>query len=282
MLPVRNNNGRTLLRCHRLGVDPALRRASRTVTTTRITVTLMHRDTKLGLALAILVMGFAAALCFPRETHESGLDLRLQTADELDSVIRLKQVKTYTDADRPKPRGSEAPANEEVLPAVALQNGPPLAGVPDPIRQPREIEPTPIEPDNPLADVMPPPEAEPVVHTRTYRVRYNDTLSGIAKQELGDHTKWIELYNANRKLLRDPNGLAPGMVLVIPIPSGDDVSPAPTGPASLPIVISPQPVVLESPARVEPTRPETATARPSGRFSRPTRISSGNAAPKAN
>ena len=47
----------------------------------------MHRDTKLGLALAILVMGFAAALCFPRVTPETVHgDLKLVTASELDAA----------------------------------------------------------------------------------------------------------------------------------------------------------------------------------------------------
>ena len=185
----------------------------------------MHRDTKLGLALAILVMGFAAALCFPRESGEKPVDLTLQSAADLDEAIRLMPVKSYTDADRPPPRGTEqSPVEATPTDALAANAARQQAGVPDPIQIPREPEPTPIDTGQFPAEIVADPE--PVIPTRTYRVQYGDSLSLIADRELGSHKLWSTLFYANRHLLRTENDLKPGMELIIPIESGDEVTPA--------------------------------------------------------
>ena len=49
-----------------------------------------------------------------------------------------------------------------------------------------------------------------------YTVQPGDSLSRIAKRELGSYNRWAEIYQANRSLVRDPNRLYPGMVLSIP------------------------------------------------------------------
>ncbi len=51
---------------------------------------------------------------------------------------------------------------------------------------------------------------------RTYTVMKGDTLSRIAKRELGSYQRWQEIYNANRNVIRDPNLLSIGMRLTIP------------------------------------------------------------------
>jgi nucleoid-associated protein YgaU len=219
----------------------------------------MHRDTKLGLALAILVMGFAAALCFPRGSGEQPVGLTLQSAADLDEAIRLMPVKSYTDADRPPPRGTELTSAD----AVAGNDAPPLAGVPDPIQIPRESEPTPIDPGQFPAEVVAEPDAEPVIPTRTYRVQYGDSLSLIADRELGSHKYWSTLFNANRHLLRTENDLKPGMELIIPIESGDEVTPA-----------TPQTTPGTAVTPVAP-RSDAPPTRATGRFSPPrTRVGS--------
>ena len=261
--------------CHRSVWESAPRRAPLTVPTTRTSVTLMHRDTKLGLALAILVMGFAAALCFPRESGEKPVDLALQSANEIDSLIGRGQVKIHRDADRPKPRGTKETPSDPTLAVTPDQEVLPLAFDPDQAFAPREPEPTPIEPANFPPEVVAPPE--PVVHTRTYVVQPLDTLSGIARKQLGDGSRYHELVNANSHLnLQDPKSLKPGMELLIPIPDGDETTPA-TNDAS-PVVTAP----LKSPA--VPARQEPLSTSPAGHFGvRPPRaISSAPAAPKLN
>ena len=51
---------------------------------------------------------------------------------------------------------------------------------------------------------------------RTYTVQAGDTLSGIAKEHLGDATKYTKIFEANRDVLSDPDRIKPGQVLKIP------------------------------------------------------------------
>ena len=51
---------------------------------------------------------------------------------------------------------------------------------------------------------------------RTYTVKAGDTLSAIAKRELGDANKYMKIYEANRDQLSDPDKIKPGQVLKIP------------------------------------------------------------------
>jgi len=50
----------------------------------------------------------------------------------------------------------------------------------------------------------------------TYTVKSGDTLSKIAKQMLGDANAYMEIFNANRDQLSDPDKIKPGQVLKIP------------------------------------------------------------------
>jgi nucleoid-associated protein YgaU len=51
---------------------------------------------------------------------------------------------------------------------------------------------------------------------RTYTVQAGDTLSGIAKEHLGDAGKYTKIFEANRDVLSDPDKIKPGQVLKIP------------------------------------------------------------------
>lgn len=50
----------------------------------------------------------------------------------------------------------------------------------------------------------------------TYTVRSGDTLSGIARQTLGDASRYQAIFEANRDILSDPDKIKPGQVLKIP------------------------------------------------------------------
>jgi nucleoid-associated protein YgaU len=52
--------------------------------------------------------------------------------------------------------------------------------------------------------------------TTTYTVQPGDTLSKIAKQHLGNANAYMEIFNANRDQLSDPDKIKPGQVLKIP------------------------------------------------------------------
>jgi nucleoid-associated protein YgaU len=54
---------------------------------------------------------------------------------------------------------------------------------------------------------------------RTYTVKSGDTLSRIAKEMLGDSNAYMDIFNANRSQLSDPDKIKPGQVLKIPQPT---------------------------------------------------------------
>lgn len=51
---------------------------------------------------------------------------------------------------------------------------------------------------------------------KTYTVKSGDTLSKIAKEHLGDANAYMEIFNANKDQLTDPDKIKPGQVLKIP------------------------------------------------------------------
>jgi len=51
---------------------------------------------------------------------------------------------------------------------------------------------------------------------QTYTVQSGDTLSGIAKKLLGNANAYMDIFNANRDQLTDPDKIKPGQVLKIP------------------------------------------------------------------
>jgi len=78
-------------------------------------------------------------------------------------------------------------------------------------------------------DAVPPPAPPPSsgsatggtttsgsVSGSTVTVQAGDTLSSIATRIYGDPNQYLKIYDANRSVIKDPNALAPGMILVIP------------------------------------------------------------------
>jgi nucleoid-associated protein YgaU len=51
---------------------------------------------------------------------------------------------------------------------------------------------------------------------QTYTVKPGDTLSKIAKEHLGSANAYMDIFNANRDQLSDPDKIKPGQVLKIP------------------------------------------------------------------
>jgi nucleoid-associated protein YgaU len=51
---------------------------------------------------------------------------------------------------------------------------------------------------------------------KTYTVKSGDTLSGIAKSQLGNANDYMKIFEANRDQLSDPDKIKPGQVLKIP------------------------------------------------------------------
>ena len=56
----------------------------------------------------------------------------------------------------------------------------------------------------------------PVSSMKTYTVKKGDTLSGIARDYLGDAKEYMRIFDANKDQLTDPDKIMPGQVLKIP------------------------------------------------------------------
>lgn len=56
----------------------------------------------------------------------------------------------------------------------------------------------------------------PEVQEVMYEVQGGDSLSKIAKAHYGDPMKYMEIFNANKDILKDPNLIHPGQKLRIP------------------------------------------------------------------
>jgi nucleoid-associated protein YgaU len=67
-----------------------------------------------------------------------------------------------------------------------------------------------------LKVVPKPGVSAPVSSMKTYTVKAGDTLSGIAREYLGDAKDYMRIFEANRDQLTDPDKIKPGQVLKIP------------------------------------------------------------------
>ncbi|MGE0376081.1 MAG: LysM peptidoglycan-binding domain-containing protein [Planctomycetaceae bacterium] len=59
----------------------------------------MHQDQKIGLSLAVLLIGFAGAFCFRQEPVPQPQRLVLERADELDARIEHLPIRAYTERE---------------------------------------------------------------------------------------------------------------------------------------------------------------------------------------
>jgi len=186
----------------------------------------MHRDVKLGLALGILVIGFAAAFCFPRQTATEvtinpATGLKLAAVDD---EIRLERRRTFVGDELTPPEQPtlaepvSTPAIDADLPPLqtaAMRAQAAQKSAPDPIR--RDVPPVESPPADSLVQTpVETPLIEPAVEETFYVVQSGDTLSAVASKTLGSARKFEAIYEANRDVMATPNSLRIGMKLRIP------------------------------------------------------------------
>ena len=70
-------------------------------------------------------------------------------------------------------------------------------------------------PNEIVADIKATGAAQPASPT-TYTVKAGDTLSKIAREQLGSANAYMDIFNANKDQLQDPDKIKPGQVLKIP------------------------------------------------------------------
>jgi len=195
----------------------------------------MRHDAKLGLALGMLVIGFAVAFCFPRQSERAPIAEPTIPPPISDVALELLPIRAYQPSADARP--SSPPSAKAEM--ASLQQGK-VTGIPE--LTPITIAGTPL-PSGPVApivipmrgaEVLPnryesedvkqvrsdqtriPAEQDPVDVPELYLVQPGDTLTGIATRLLGSSTRYLELYELNQNVLSSPNDLKIGMQLQVP------------------------------------------------------------------
>lgn len=57
---------------------------------------------------------------------------------------------------------------------------------------------------------------EEIAGATTYTIEKGDTLSKIAKEQLGHASAWKQIFEANRDVIDDPDRIFPGQVIKLP------------------------------------------------------------------
>ncbi len=99
------------------------------------------------------------------------------------------------------------------IPGVKGVNNDMIIGAPEPVTEPEakpEAKPEPKASETPAAN----PQGEKP--GRTYTVQSGDTLWAIAQEMYGSGGKYMKIFEANTTILKNPDKIRPGQVLVIP------------------------------------------------------------------
>lgn len=180
----------------------------------------MHPDLKVGLALAMLIVGFAGAMCFRHRPLDAvAREENLPIDADLDAEMELLPVRTYSPEPKTDDDGADTEPDAEVLPTTDGE-----LVIPEPIATTTDANPA-VTGDGTAATGESTAGGDSAAST--YVVRSGDTLSGIASRLLGSTQRYDEIFEANRHQLNSPDDLRPGMELVIP----PKVKPADSAPA---------------------------------------------------
>lgn len=185
----------------------------------------MHRDLKLGLALAVLLIGSTTAFFFRNDADsDSGLP-QLQNPERFDAALSRGSLapELGPPEDFQLTRSDNGANDQPIWTRPAFLGGSSTASVrrtsvtPDPIRIIFEddVEPFGSHAASPAGTML----LKPSVGNggaRDYIVQPGDTLTGLASRFLGSLTRYHEIYELNRDRLSGPDDLRIGMSLRIP------------------------------------------------------------------
>lgn len=179
---------------------------------------------------SVYVVNGEVTLSPEANTSEQEKQRALRLAQAVDGITNVV-VQGLAPATPPPPVEVEEilEAAEEVADASPLADAPTPPSVPDdqPVPPVEQV----IDPPATVATPEPPKEAAPakpeaaapdaapeaVGENRPYTVRRGESLSVIASRQLGDGTRWNEIYRMNRDTIGpNPDGLREGMTIMLP------------------------------------------------------------------
>jgi nucleoid-associated protein YgaU len=152
----------------------------------------------------------APAVPEPRVNEASPADAAPSVEEDAPAAAAAAAVVPESDSATPRPAQETTPVVEEAAEAVpaapeAVTSEPvapePVAEAPEPVAEP-EVVPV----DEPVA------VAAPV----TVTVQPGFTLWGIAEGQMGDGIRYVQVFEANKDKIRDPDLIYPGQVFTIP------------------------------------------------------------------
>lgn len=234
----------------------------------------MHRDTKVGLALGVLLVGVVGAFFF-RHEGRSEVDVpSLANPGALDTAVAEKPVVPYLEGDSSPiesspvaaEAGGEAPhwepprflqATEDGGADISLEPLPPIDSSSGDFTT---DDPGSVQSNDRPGRSGRATNISQASGARFHIVETGDTLSGIALEHLGSTAKFLDIYEANRDVLSSPDRLQLGQRLRIPDGS------------------RPRSDRLASSTRTIPTRERTPAATPTPRVPAPRPITSDSAA----
>ena len=201
----------------------------------------MHQDQRIGLALAVLLLGAAGAFFFRNDPKPAGSSPRLKSARVLDARIAEKSIAPYlqdNDEDHePRTKTGKAPdrtkrdsdiGGHRSLPQLdapdflgaddRVANGAGAGSINDGIQ---DLSPIPFPNVNDgdsrgSAETNERTAKAPATTDRMHVVQKGETLSSIAAKELGSSNRFQDVFDANRDQLKDANDVRVGMSLRIP------------------------------------------------------------------
>ena len=216
----------------------------------------MQQDQRIGLALAVLLIGACGAFFFRNETHERSQTPQLKNAQKLDDRIAqkthhpyLKGIENVEAGGRSRVRtvadqahdSDEDHAGSYWSPAEPSGTVRPRARMTDVENDVLELDPIPIpgqrSPNSVVQDTQSRSgsagNGRKSDASETHIVQKGETLSSIAAKRLGNPGRFHELFEANQSQLKDANDLKVGMVLQIPDTRNGSSTPHSAGKPSL-------------------------------------------------
>jgi len=202
----------------------------------------MEQDTRIGLAMGILLIGIVGALFFRNEQPSEELP-KISDVESLESRIAERPIGPYLSQKSTADQESEAEGPATIPPVpkqpVDLPGPIPLnRQAENPPRSQQTLEvarslpratdifpgstrPAPLSrvpettaPQQPVRQ-QPQPEPQAPIYDE-YVVQSGDTLSGIAERFLGSTARYMEIYEMNRDRLRSPHDLRADRAIRVP------------------------------------------------------------------
>lgn len=192
----------------------------------------MHRDTKIGLSLGLLLVVVVAALFFRRTPDRSAAPPQLADAQSVDQRISERERSPYSGGLNDFPEPPAAPPSRRNVPVISTSAPSDRNPVPgflsadDGELHRRIVSGSQASIPDPIPTILGTPDAAPRVAApqgsagtsgeQTHIIKKGETLSGLAQKYLGDSNRFEEIYAANKSVLKNPNQLPEDVKIVIP------------------------------------------------------------------